>query len=141
MNVVKKLLAGALTVPIIGLAIGLAIGLESAVAQEAAAELPVASDASVFVFNTTLFLISGMVVMFMAAGFCMLEVGLVRSKNAATICVKNIALYSIAGIMVWLTGYNLIYGIAEGGYIGTFGFWGADDSLSLIHISEPTRPY
>ncbi|MEM9013800.1 MAG: ammonium transporter [Pseudomonadota bacterium] len=103
--------------------------LGTAAAQEAVA--PVASDASVYVFNTTLFLISGMVVMFMAAGFCMLEVGLVRSKNAATICVKNIALYSIAGIMVWLLGYNLIYGVSEGGLFGKIGVWGADDSDAL----------
>ena len=114
----KSLLAAA--------AIGL-VTLGGAQAQEAAAA-PVASDASVFVFNTTLFLISGMVVMFMAAGFCMLEVGLVRSKNAATICLKNISLYSIAGLMVWLLGYNLIYGVSEGGLIGSFGIWGADDS-------------
>ena len=96
-----------------------------------AQEMPVASDASKFVFNTTLFLVSGMVVMFMAAGFCMLEVGLVRSKNAATICLKNIALYSIAGIMVWLLGYNLIYGVSEGGLIGKFAIWGADDTDAL----------
>lgn len=104
--------------------IGAALVTTSAQAQDA----PTASDTSVFVFNTLLFLISGMVVMFMAAGFCMLEVGLVRSKNAATICVKNICLYSIAGIMVWLFGYNLIYGVGEGGLIGKFAVWGADDS-------------
>ncbi len=93
-----------------------------------AQEAPAASDASVFVFNTLLFLVSGMVVMFMAAGFCMLEAGLVRSKNAATICLKNIALYSVAGVMVYLVGYNLIYGVSEGGLIGQFAAWGADDS-------------
>ena len=87
-----------------------------------------ASDTSIFVFNTMLFLISGMVVMFMAAGFSMLEVGLVRSKNAATICLKNVALFSVAGLMVWFTGYNLIYGIPEGGFIGKFGPWSADDT-------------
>ena len=104
----------------------MAVGLGStALAQEA----PVASDSSVYVFNTLLFLISGMVVMFMAAGFCMLEVGLVRSKNAATICLKNIALYSVAGLMVYLTGYQLIYGIAEGGVIAPLKFfWSADES-------------
>lgn len=85
-----------------------------------------ASDSSVFVFNTLLFLISGMVVMFMAAGFCMLEVGLVRSKNAATICLKNVALYSVAGLMVYLFGYNLIYGDGNA-FIGSFGPWGASD--------------
>ena len=108
---------------------------DGAMAQEAST--PVASPASVFVFNTPLFLISGMLVMFMAAGFCMLEVGLVRSKNAATICLKNIALYSIAGIMVWVTGYNLIYGNAEtpGGFIGTFGFWGGFSTSTADEIS------
>lgn len=88
-----------------------------------------ATDTSVFVFNTLLFLVTGMVVMFMAAGFCMLEAGLVRSKNAATICLKNIALYSVAGIMVYLIGYQLIYGIAEGGFIAPLKlFWSPDDS-------------
>jgi len=99
----------------------------AAFAQEIATPPAPATDTSVFVFNTMLFLISGMVVMFMAAGFCMLEVGLVRSKNAATICVKNIALYSVAGLMVYLTGYNLIYGDGNA-FIGSFGPWGANDS-------------
>jgi len=55
----------------------IALSAVPAFAQEAATEVPAASDTSVFVFNTLLFLISGMVVMFMAAGFSMLEVGLV----------------------------------------------------------------
>ncbi|WP_411817941.1 ammonium transporter [Hyphococcus sp. DH-69] len=110
----------------------IALGSVPAIAQEAAAEVPTASDASVFVFNTLLFLVSGMVVMFMAAGFSMLEVGLVRSKNAATICLKNIALYSIAGIMVYLFGYNLIYTVGEGGFLAPLDvFWGADDSAPI----------
>ncbi len=101
----------------------------TALAQDAAAAPAPASDSTVFVFNTLLFLIAGMVVMFMAAGFCMLEVGLVRSKNAATICLKNIALYSVAGLMVYLIGYQLIYGVAEGGFIAPLDFfWSADDS-------------
>ncbi|MEM6852206.1 MAG: ammonium transporter, partial [Pseudomonadota bacterium] len=90
----------------------------AAAAQEPpVAEAAALSPDAVFVFNTLLFLMGGFLVMFMAAGFCMLEVGLVRSKNAATICVKNIALYSIAGLMYWLIGYNLMYGITEGEYI------------------------
>ncbi len=112
----------AIIVSILGLA---AAGFaDGALAQDAAP----ATDTSRVVFNTLLFLFCGMVVMFMAAGFCMLETGLVRSKNAATICLKNIALYSIAGLMVWLTGYNLIYGVETGGLLGTFGFWSADDA-------------
>jgi len=76
-----------------------------------------------FVFNTLLFLICGFLVMFMAPGFAMLECGLVTSKSVSSIAAKNIALYSIAGIMFWLCGYNLAYGIPEGGIVGSFTPW------------------
>ena len=56
--------------------------------------------------------------MFMAPGFAMLESGMVSSKSVASIATKNIGLFAIAGIMFWLGGYNLAYGIPEGGYIG-----------------------
>jgi Amt family ammonium transporter len=59
-----------------------------------------------FIFNTLLFLIGGFLVMWMAAGFAMLEAGLVRSKNVSMQCLKNIGLYSIAGLMFWVIGYN-----------------------------------
>ena len=76
-----------------------------------------------FVFNTFLFLVCGFLVMFMAAGFAMLEAGSVTSKSVSVICAKNIGLFSIAGMMFWLCGYNLAYGISEGGYIGKFLPW------------------
>ena len=76
-----------------------------------------------FIFNTFLFLMCGFLVMFMACGFAMLESGMVTSKSVAVICAKNIGLFSIAGIMFWLVGYNLAYGIPEGGYIGSFTPW------------------
>ena len=76
-----------------------------------------------FIFNTLLFLICGFLVMFMAAGFAMLESGMVTSKSVSVICAKNIGLFSIAAIMFWLFGYNLAYGIPEGGYIGKFLPW------------------
>ncbi|MDB3888559.1 ammonium transporter [Candidatus Pelagibacter sp.] len=82
-----------------------------------------------FIFNTLLFLICGFLVMFMAAGFAMLESGMVTSKSVSVICAKNIGLFSIAGIMFWLVGYNLAYGIPEGGYIGSFVSW--TDSSSI----------
>jgi len=82
-----------------------------------------------FVFNTLLFLICGFLVMFMAAGFAMLESGMVTSKSVSVICAKNIGLYAISGIMFWLVGYNLAYGIPEGGYIGTFTPWSDTSSL------------
>ena len=75
------------------------------------------------IFNSFLFLVCGFLVMFMACGFAMLESGMVTSKSVSVICAKNIGLYSIAGIMFWMVGYNLAYGIPEGGYIGTFTPW------------------
>lgn len=91
-------------------------------AQEpaAAAAATDASASSQYVFNTLLFLVGGFLVMWMAAGFAMLEAGLVRSKNVAMQCTKNIALFSIAGIMFWLVGYNLMYDGVDGGYLGSF---------------------
>ncbi|MDH3196212.1 MAG: ammonium transporter, partial [Hyphomicrobiales bacterium] len=71
------------------------------------------------IFNTLLFLIGGFLVMWMAAGFAMLEAGLVRSKNVSMQCVKNIGLYSVAGIMYWLIGYNLMYSGVDGGFFGS----------------------
>ena len=76
-----------------------------------------------FIFNTLLFLICGFLVFFMACGFAMLESGMVTSKSVSVICAKNIGLVSISGIMFWMFGYNLAYGIPEGGYIGSFIPW------------------
>jgi len=101
---------------------GLAAAVDPALAQEAAAEAaPVGiSAASKFVFNTFLFLVTGFLVMWMAAGFTMLEVGMVRTKNVAMQCTKNIGLYSIAGLMFWVVGYNLMYDGVDGGFLGSF---------------------
>lgn len=94
-----------------------------------------AEDASAaelsYVLNTFSFLIMGILVMWMAAGFGMLEAGLVRSKNVATICLKNISLFGIAGVLFYLTGYNLMYAGVDGGFIGSFGLWAADDAAAL----------
>ena len=70
----------------------------------------------------------GFLVMWMAAGFCMLEVGLVRSKNASMQCAKNITLYSTAGLLYWLVGYNLMY-MDVSGFIGSFEIWSASDEV------------
>ncbi|MEC9347543.1 MAG: ammonium transporter [Pseudomonadota bacterium] len=111
----------------------------SLVASPALAEV---SEETAYVFNTLSFLMCGFLVMFMAAGFAMLESGLVRSKNVATICLKNIALYSIAGLMFWLVGYDLMYGIDEGGYIGSFSlFWSADDAAALAEAPDFSGGY
>ncbi|WP_084861980.1 ammonium transporter [Salibaculum halophilum] len=81
-----------------------------ALAQEAA---PVGSDEFVWIMNSLLFLIGGFLVFWMAAGFAMLEGGLVRSKNVAMQMTKNISLFSIAAIMYWLIGYNLMYPLGD----------------------------
>jgi len=83
-----------------------------------------------FILNTMNFLFCGALVMFMAAGFAMLESGLVRSKNTATICLKNIALYSVAGLMYYVVGYNLMYSGVDGGFMGSFAIWGPDDAAA-----------
>jgi Amt family ammonium transporter len=89
-----------------------------------------------YVLNSLSFLLHGFLVMWMAAGFCMLESGLVRTKNTATICMKNMSLYAIAGIMYFLVGYNLMYDGVDGGFIGSFAWWTADDSAALAGTFE-----
>ena len=68
-----------------------------------------AAEETGFVLNTFSFLVWGALVMWMCAGFTMLESGSVRSKNASTICLKNIGLYSIAGLTYYAVGYGLMY--------------------------------
>ena len=76
-----------------------------------------------FVLNTFAFLVWGALVMWMAAGFTMLEAGSVRTKNASVICLKNIGLYSIAGLGYYVIGYNIMYvGVDPGGWFGSLQF-------------------
>ena len=82
-----------------------------------------------YIFNTFSFLVCGFLVMWMAAGFCMLESGLVTTKSVSTIVAKNIGKFSIVAIIFYLGGYNLAYGIPEGGFIGSFTPWTLTDSL------------
>lgn len=106
----KKAMRGTMLLPIAGMA-GLA-----AHAQDVSA-------VSAYVDSSYLFLIGGLIVMFMAAGFLCLEAGLVRSKNASMQSLKNVALFSVAGLMFWLIGYNIAYpaSTALGGLIGIPG--------------------
>jgi len=89
------------------------------------------SGETAYIFNSLSFLMHGFLVMFMAAGFCMLEAGLVRKRSVGTQLLKNVALYSLAGIMFYLVGYNLMYMGVDGGYLGSFAIWGADDTAAL----------
>ena len=92
-----------------------------------------------FVLNSFSFLIWGALVMWMCAGFTMLESGSVRTKNASVICLKNIGLYSIAGLMFYLIGYNIMYvGVDEGGWFGTLTlFYGTTgEEMKLLDAAD-----
>jgi len=89
----------------------------AAFAQEAA---PSFDEIGPYIMTTLLFCMAGFLVFFMAAGFAMLEGGLVRSKNVTMQMTKNIALYSVAAIMYWLIGFNLMYPGDFNGYVGSF---------------------
>ncbi|MCD1624778.1 MAG: ammonium transporter [Paracoccaceae bacterium] len=89
-------------------------------AQDATEEVAAVSPEVVWIFNTLLFLIGGFLVFWMAAGFAMLEAGLVRSKNVTMQLTKNIALFSIAAIMYYLIGYNLMYPLGDWAVEGVF---------------------
>ena len=84
-----------------------------------------------YLLNTLFLLLCGVLVMFMAAGFAMLEAGSVRSKSVTMICAKNVALYAVAGIAFYLTGYQVMYGETILGLVGWPGLWSADDSAAL----------
>ena len=112
-------------------AIALVVGLFAARANAAVAQ------ETGFVLNTFSFLIWGALVMWMCAGFTMLEAGSVRTKNASVICLKNIGLYSIAGIAYYVIGYNLMY-VDVGSVLGTFSlFYGSTpDEIALLNADE-----
>ena len=143
----KKLItlgAGLALLPVIGFA------QEAAEAVEEMAEVaPTFDEIGPYLMTTLLFLVGGFLVFWMAAGFTMLEAGLVRSKNVTTQLTKNIALFSIAGIMYWLVGFNLMYPGDTGwiieGYVGGFfnvtslepvGLSAADASLGYASVAS-----
>lgn len=111
------------------LALGLAAASVLLLAAPALAAEPSAAEVG-FILNNLFVLFCGVLVMFMAAGFAMLEAGMVRSKSVAIICTKNIALYAIAGLVFFLSGYQLMYGDSTGGLVGSLGVWQADDGAA-----------
>jgi Amt family ammonium transporter len=106
-----------------GLATLLAATLSAgpALAQDA---IPGVSPETGFILTTFMFLVTGFLVMWMAAGFAMLEAGLVRSKNVTMQCLKNVSLFALAAIMYYLVGYKLMYpgdGWTITNILGAFG--------------------
>ena len=102
--------------------ISLSIVILFSITGLASAETTISAEGQ-YIFNTLGFYLGGVLVAFMAAGFCMLECGLVTTKSVSTIAAKNIGKFAIASIVFFLCGYNLAYGIPEGGYIGSFSIW------------------
>ncbi|MDE0245467.1 MAG: ammonium transporter [Gammaproteobacteria bacterium] len=94
-----------------------------------------------FVLNTFAFLVWGALIMWMCAGFTMLEAGSVRTKNASVICLKNIGLYSIAGLTFYLVGYNLMY-LDVGSVMGTLslGYGPSAEELALLEAVGSEAP-
>ena len=80
--------------------------------------------------DTLYFVVCGVLVMWMAAGFAMLEAGLVRSKNTAEILTKNIVLYAVAAVMYLLVGYYIMYSSPEGGILPSLGFLIGDENTA-----------
>ena len=86
-----------------------------------------------YALDTFYFLVSGALVMWMAAEFSMLEAGLVRAKHTAEILTKNIALFSIACVMYLVCGYQIMYGDSASEIIPNFGFLiGADHTAEAV---------
>ncbi|AGF76793.1 ammonium transporter [Desulfocapsa sulfexigens DSM 10523] len=106
-----------------------------AIAEEAAAASSVADNLIQLAYSvdTFYFLMSGALVMWMAAGFAMLEAGLVRGKNTVEILTKNVALYAIACLMYLIVGYNIMYGDAVNSFIpGLSFFLGPDNGVDEV---------
>jgi len=87
------------------------------------------SEETAYIFNTFSFLVHGFLVMLMAMGFTCLEAGLVRTKNTAAICLKNVGLYSLAGIMFYLVGYGFMYNEVNG-FLGQPTLWNPEAEVS-----------
>jgi len=96
-----------------------------------------------YALDTFYFLLSGALVMWMAAGFAMLEAGLVRAKNTTEILTKNVLLYAIACVMYLAVGYNLMYiNDAWGGVIPDLGFLiGDENTADAVIAGGDDAPY
>ena len=97
-----------------------------------------------YALDTFYFLVSGALVMWMAAGFAMLEAGLVRAKNTAEILTKNVSLFAIACIMYMVMGYNIMYPGGGNGYIPALDLsfmFGGDNSVADVLASNGDTYY
>ncbi|MDW5376063.1 ammonium transporter [Halomonas sp. HP20-15] len=95
-----------------------------------------------YALDTFYFLICGVLVMWMAAGFAMLEAGLVRSKNTAEILTKNVVLFAIACTMYLAIGYYIMYSSSAGGFLPSLGFLiGSENGVDAVLSGGDDAPY
>ena len=95
-----------------------------------------------YALDTFYFLVMGALVMWMAAGFSMLEAGLVRAKNTAEILTKNAALYAVACVMYLLIGYHIMYSSPEAGIFPSIGFLiGEEHTAAEVLAGGDDAPY
>ena len=97
-----------------------------------------------YALDTFYFLVSGALVMWMAAGFAMLEAGLVRAKNTAEILTKNVALFAVACVMYMLMGYNIMYGSGDSGFFPDLDLsfmFGGDNDPAAVLAQDPAAWY
>jgi Amt family ammonium transporter len=146
LKILIPMTAAIVALPIMGFAQEAETAVE--VVEEVVEAAPTFDEIGPYLMTTLLFLIGGFLVMWMAAGFAMLEAGLVRSKNVTTQLTKNIGLFSIAAIMYWLVGFNLMYpgdGWTIAGWLGTLfaptvlepvGLAAADASLDYASVAS-----
>ncbi len=120
-----------------GMFLAFVVLLLTAGGAEAAAPVDTRVANDKYIFNTFFLLICGALIMWMCAGFTMLESGSVRTKNASVICLKNIGLYAIAGLMFYVIGYNLMF-VDVGGWIGAVKplFRPSGDEIALLAGNE-----
>ena len=147
-QLLKRMTRGVALLPAFALTGALAYAQEAGDMEARIAALEEAvnsgSEVSGYIDSSYLFLIGGLIVMFMAAGFMCLEVGLVRSKNAAMQSMKNVVLYAVAGLMFWLVGYNMAYpgSTILHGLLGTTpGLWSGGDLAVMARNDDGAATY
>ena len=127
-----------------GLAATLVALPQMGLAQDTEA-VPSFDEIGPYIMTTLLFCMAGFLVFFMAAGFAMLEGGLVRSKNVTMQMTKNVGLFSLAAIFYWLIGYNLMYPLGdwaiEGWFSGLFPAWAVLEPVGVTLAEADDASY
>ncbi|WP_375204679.1 hypothetical protein [Hyphococcus sp.] len=107
------------------LGVSVCAGLAPAVA--AAQDMSQASDVTRFVLDSGMLIIAGIAGLVAIAGFTLKDIGLARTQNAPQVCLRAIGGLGVCVFAFWAVGYNLLFGIEEGGFLGPFESWALMD--------------